>query len=37
MVVKVGKGSASLGSFLTKAKSGPATEHDAVKVAVKAI
>ena len=36
MVVKVANSSANIGSFLTKAKSGPNTENDAVKTVVKA-
>jgi hypothetical protein len=36
MVVKLANNTANTGAFLTKAKSGPATEHDAVKAVVKA-
>lgn len=36
MVVKLANNTANVGKFLTKAKSGPNTEHDAVKTVVKA-
>jgi hypothetical protein len=36
LVVKLANNTATSGAFLTKAKSGPATEHDGVKAVVKA-